>query len=207
MAAEEVYEEKLLIQAIQQQLDGLPSLIENARWKEVVDSVLCANWNLEMVVDSYSANHPTWSNSQETIDIDHSSAVQNLVLYDILMVIGPEIFPASEDVDWEFLSTSLNVSTELLQSVFLNVRGMFRPEEVERIVRIILKAGTIRDYDQGGLVLMSFVVCFLLLQEVHSGGCAHLAQEFYSHLEDYSFNLLITSILSIPPLVRNDRIE
>ena len=113
----------------------------------------------------------------------------------------PSVDNSQEVVDWSFLSTSLNLSTDKLQSGFINLNGMFQSNDIERVVRMILRAGTIRDYDCGGLVLLSFIFCFLFLQESRHGPYEHLTYEFYTHLEDYSSYLLVSSILSIPPFV------
>lgn len=201
MSAEESSEEAVLVTTLRSTMDQFPDLIEQHRWKDMTDLVLKANWDAEWIVNNYSANHPVVDNSQEFVDIEHHVPIQHIMLYDIIWVIGPGIFFSSDDVDWSFLSTSLNIETDKLQSGFVNLNGMFQPNDIERVVRMILRAGTIRDYDRGGLALLSFIMCFLFLQESRHGPYEPLTHEFYAHLEDYSFYLLVSSVLSIPPFV------
>ena len=201
MAAEESSEEATIVTAIGNAMDQFPGLIEQHRWQDMADLILKANWDAEWIINHYSFNHPTADNSQEFVDIKNHIPIQHIMLYDIIWVIGPYIFFSSDDVDWSFLSTSLNIETDKLQTGFINLNGKFQSNDIERVVRMILRAGTVHDYDHGGLALLSFTMCFLFLQESRHGPYEHLAHEFYARLQDYSFSLLVSSVLSIPPFV------
>lgn len=171
-------------------------------YKEGIADLLCINQSMEIVFDQYAKNHDMHQPTM-VINMDHCLTIRNTLLYNALWVIGPFIYPTEADVDWDTFTSVLPLSEEVLRDGYASFRDVMDEDTIRQIVTISLKAGTIDDFEIAGIVYStSYFIHFLLKQEETQGPFLPLVGAFYSHMKEYSFVLLVTSVLSLQRSVR-----
>lgn len=188
-------EEIQLFSEMKTDLESLEKLILGGEYQLAYKHLYHTNLNLEIIIDHYSLNHDC-SNPSMVINLGHCLTIRNTMLYNVLWIIGPRIYPRESDVNWDSFTSTLPTSKECLREGYLHIREYIDEEALKRIVTISLRVGTIEDYEIAGIAYsLSYFLLFLIVEEV-SGKNTDLVGYFYSHITDYSFVLLVTSVLS-----------
>ena len=202
MSSECAEEETERFSSIKQDMELLEEAMKRKDYKEGMACLLRINQSMETVFDQYAKNHDMHQPTM-IVNMDHCLTIRNTLLYNVLWVIGPFIYPTQADVDWDTFTSVLPVSKEVLRDGYDALRHVMDDETIRKIVTISLKAGTIDDFEIAGIVYStSYFLHFLLKQEETKGPFLPLVDAFYSHMRDYSFVLLVTSVLSLQRSVR-----
>ena len=185
MSSECAEEETERFSSIKQDMESLEEAMKQKNYKMGMDDLLRINQSMEIVFDQYAKNHDMHQPTM-VINMDHCLTIRNTLLYNVLWVIGPFIYPIEADVDWDTFTS------------VLSLRHVTNDDAIRQIVTISLKAGTVEDFEIAGIVYStSYFLHFLLKQEEVQGPFLPLIDAFYSHMKNYSFVLLVTSVLSI----------
>ena len=197
MSSECAEEETERFSSIKQDMESLEEAMKQKNYKIGMDDLLRINQSMEIVFDQYAKNHDMHQPTM-VINMDHCLIIRNTLLYNVLWVIGPFIYPTEADVDWDTFTSVLPLSEEVLRDGYVSLRHVTNDDAIRQIVTISLKAGTVDDFEIAGIVYStSYFLHFLLKQEEVQGPFLPLVDAFYSHMKNYSFVLLVTSVLSI----------
>ena len=197
MSSECAEEETERFSSIKQDMESLEEAMKQKNYKMGMDDLLRINQSMEIVFDQYAKNHDMHQPTM-VINMDHCLIIRNTLLYNVLWVIGPFIYPIEADVDWDTFTSVLPLSEEVLRDGYVSLRHVTNDDAIRQIVTISLKAGTVEDFEIAGIVYStSYFLHFLLKQEEVQGPFLPLVDAFYSHMKNYSFVLLVTSVLSI----------
>lgn len=179
--------------------DGFTLIVDEVKNEDIraaTSRLIEMNEALEGVIDHYSENHDMVSSTM-TINLDHCALVRNLLLLDVVWVIGPVIYSKESDVNWNEFS-DLSFLEPALRHGFGLIYSQLSESDVNKIVITALKAGIIEDLEVAGVVYSIFYfIHFILKVETFHLPYSSCVDYFYSHISSYSFVLLITCILSL----------
>ena len=114
MSSECAEEETERFSSIKQDMESLEEAMKQKNYKMGMDDLLRINQSMEIVFDQYAKNHDMHQPTM-VINMDHCLIIRNTLLYNVLWVIGPFIYPTEADVDWDTFTSVLPLSEEVLQ--------------------------------------------------------------------------------------------
>lgn len=194
-------DEKSLFRVIQDGRDAISSEVDNQESKEAAQRLIDMNDAMERIIDHYNEIHDSTSPTM-TINLDNCLLIRNLLLMNVIWVIGPTLFPDPSVIDWHLFSSDLKISEACLKRGYQSIPQHLSRSDIDHIVISSLKTGFIEDFEVSGAVYSIFYfIHFILRVEKFGLPFSASVDFFYTHLSSYSFVLLVTCVLSLQKTV------